>query len=236
MSAPVRLRSKRNRVEKVPIPGEGQAWSVVKDFGENKEGFETELRTMQRLLGAGAVVAPILQVEEPVIVYRWLEGTPLADLLDQAEEGSAGEALLRQGLEALCTWLEKFYAVGKEAGEPWVLGDAHLRNFLLLEDGTVAGVDFECCRPGRPEGDIARLAVFTAAYDPAWTPAKVRLASFLLEECRKRLGLDPVFLERQAAEELAAMARRRKCVMDPALLEPVLEPLRKSRPSFKDTD
>ena len=111
---------------------------------------------------------------------------------------------------------------------------------LLPKAGSITAIQVETLEGESlsltQEEDIARLAVFTAAYDPAWTPAKVRLASFLLEECRKRLGLDPVFLERQAAEELAAMARRRKCVMDPALLEPVLEPLRKSRPSFKDTD
>lgn len=219
MTAPLRLRSKRNRVEKVPLPGEENAWAVVKDFGENREGYAAELKMARLLLAAGVPAAPILRAEEPVITYRWLEGVPLADLLGRAEEGPEGEALLHRAMEALCAWLEGYRA----AAGGIILGDAHLRNFLLLEDGTVAGVDFECCRPGRPEEDAAKLAVFTAAYDPPWTPAKTRLAAFLLGKCQRRLGLDWGLLEEEMARELAAMGRRRGKEMDPALLGPVLE-------------
>ena len=208
---PVRLRSKRNRVEKVPFPlGKGTVWSVRKDFGENREGYRTELAMSELLAGAGVPVAPILRAEEPVITYRWLEGGPLADLLDEAEEDPGRMALLRGALRTLCGWLEAYYAaVRSSGGGVRVLGDAHLRNFLLLEDGGVAGVDFECCRPGRPEEDVARLAAFTLTYDPARTPGKQELAALLCRECQNRLGLDEALLEQKITEELAGIARRR---------------------------
>ena len=78
-------------------------------------------------------------------------------------------------------------------------------------------------RTRNAEEDAAKLAVFTAAYDPPWTPAKTRLAAFLLGKCQRRLGLDWGLLEEEMARELAAMGRRRGKEMDPALLGPVLE-------------
>ena len=57
MTAPLRLRSKRNRVEKVPLPGEENAWAVVKDFGENREGYAAELKMARLLLAAGVFLA-----------------------------------------------------------------------------------------------------------------------------------------------------------------------------------
>ena len=90
-----------------------------------------------------------------------------------------------------------------------ILGDAHLRNFLLLPGGEIAGVDFETCRPGPREEDAARLAVFTLAYDPALTQVKRRLASFLLQGCCRELGLGLPALERELFVQLEGVCQRR---------------------------
>lgn len=199
----VPLRSKRNRVEKVPLPGGG--WGVRKDFGANLEGYRVELETVRRLEGAGVRVAPVLRAEEPVILYQWLPGETLCDLLDQAEADPVPAKRLERALPRLCQWLKGFYA----ASGGLILGDAHLRNFLLLPEGEIAGVDFEVCRPGPREEDAARLAVFTLAYDPALTPIKRRLASFLLQGCCRELGLGLSALERELFAQLEGVCRRR---------------------------
>lgn len=140
-----------------------------------------------------------------MLLYRWLAGTPLADLLEAAEEAPADEARFREALPALRRWLAGFYA----ACPGTVLGDAHLRNFLLSPAGELAGVDFECCHPGAPEEDIARLTAFTLTYDPPLTPVKRRLAACLLAECSRGLGLRRELLADGLAKELAGICRRR---------------------------
>ena len=199
----VRLRSKRNLVEKVPLPGGG--WGVRKDFGEDREGCRAELGMVRRLGEAGVRVAPIIQAEEPVILYRWLPGETLCDLLEQAEEDPVREKRLFSALPRLCQWLKGFYA----ASGGLILGDAHLRNFLLLPGGEIAGVDFEACCPGPREEDAARLVAFTLTYDPALTEKKRRLASLLLQDCCWELGLRLPDLEKALFAQLEGLCRRR---------------------------
>lgn len=205
MSGSTRLPSKRNLVERVPVPG---GWAVKKDFRDNREGCAAELSMVRRLERAGVAVAPILRAEEPVILYRYLEGSTLADLLDRAEgDESLAARLEEEAFPALCRWLEGFY----RASGGMILGDAHLRNFIhLAGEKKVAGVDFECCRPGEPETDVARLAVYTLTYDPALTQVKRDLASRLLRDCCWTLGLRLPLLERELFSELFALCARRR--------------------------
>lgn len=197
------LRSKRNRVELGFFPGTG--WGIKKDFGENREGFSRELAMVRLLAEAGVPVAEVLKAEEPVILYRQLEGPTLADLLEAAEGDPSLRGELERGIKALARWLAGYYA----ASGGLALGDAHLRNFLLPPGGELAGVDFETCRPGPPEEDVARLSVFTLTYDPALTPLKRRSCALLLGECRRRLPLDRDALSRQIEAELDGLCARR---------------------------
>lgn len=198
---PVRLCSKRNVVEKCLFPELG--WCVRKDFGRNRRGFDTELAMLRRLSAAGVPVAPLVAAEAPVILCRWLPGETLLQLLEAAETDAAARARLRESLPALCGWLRRFY----DAGGGCILGDAHLRNFLLSPEGQLAGVDLETCRPGDPEEDAASLAVFTLTYDPAFTPLKGELALELLRECGLFLRF-PV-LERQLERQAETLCARR---------------------------
>lgn len=198
---PLRLRSKRNVVEKCFLPGLG--WAVRKDFGENRRGYAAELAMLRRLDAAGVAVAEVIAAEEPVILCRFLPGAPLIDLLEAAESDPAASSRLRDALPALCRWLRQFYAAGGGS----ILGDAHLRNFLLSPQGQIAGVDFETCRPGDPEEDAASLAVFALTYDPAFTPLKEELALLLLSRCGLFLRF-PV-LERELERQAALLCARR---------------------------
>lgn len=200
---PLRLRSKRNLVEKRLLPGLG--WTVRKDFGPNREAFAAELSMVRRLTEAGVPVAPVLSAEEPVILYRYLPGDTLADLLEEAETHPPQARRLRQALPALARWLSRYYA----ASGGMVLGDAHLRNFLLSPEGALTGLDFEACRPGSPEEDAARLAVFTLTYHPPFTPLKLELAAELLRECAIPLTLRLPVLEQALAGEAEALCARR---------------------------
>ena len=204
MKETLRLRSKRNLVEKIPLPGEG--WGVRKDFGENREGFAAELSMVRRLDQAGVRVAPVIRAEEPVILYRWLPGKSLCELLEAAETDPKEEERLEGALPALCRWLGGYYT----ASGGLALGDAHLRNFLRLPGGEIAGVDFEACRPGPREEDAAALAVFTLTYDPALTPMKRRLAFAFLQACRRELKLSLPTLERALFSQLETLCTRRR--------------------------
>ena len=124
----------------------------------------------------------MIRAEEPVILYRWLPGKSLCELLEAAETDPKEEERLEGALPALCRWLGGYYA----ASGGLALGDAHLRNFLLL--------------PG----------VFTLTYDPALTPMKRRLAFAFLQACRRELKLSLPTLERALFSQLETLCTRRR--------------------------
>ena len=200
---PLRLRSKRNLVEKRLLPGLG--WTVRKDFGPNREAFAAELSMVRRLTEAGVPVAPILSAEEPVILYRYLPGDTLADLLEEAEAHPPQARRHRQAHPP--------QAPGRSRNNPprggQVQGDAPRRNIHHTPEGALTGLDFEACRPGSPEEDAARLAVFTLTYHPPFTPLKLELAAELLRECALPLILRLPLLEQALAQEAEALCARR---------------------------
>jgi len=181
---------------------------VIKVFTD-KSRFQME-KDMGDLLDNSGLLTPVrLSVNEEnlVIVYAYINGSPVVDLIESTELTYAEEIVGK-----ICAWLVKFYSIILDRnGCQYILGDIHLRNFLYEEaSNQIYGFDFEECRPGRIETDAARLYVFILNYDPAFTPRKKALAACFWKTIAASLGLDKTFFQQEVKRETAELLARRR--------------------------
>lgn len=203
------FRSKKNEVYR---DAEKEPGKVIKKFSA-AERFDREKEMWDTLQDTELPLPKRIFVDEnkKEISYRYIPGAPVVDLLERLPLPSAD--LL---VEKICEWMVEFYRViSEKKGEIWILGDAHLRNFLYeTENDTLYGIDLEECRPGRPETDIGRLYVFILNYDPAFTPRKKRLATHFHETISNLMELDQSFFQSEVCRETAELRARRRANME----------------------
>jgi len=196
-----RLPSKKNYVYR-------DRDTIIKIFTDQHR-FQTEKEMGDILRNSGLSTPVRLGVKEErlEIVYNYINGSPVVDLIDNTELARAEEIF-----DKICAWLVKFYSIIlQKKGYQHILGDAHLRNFLYEEaSNQVYGLDFEECRPGRIETDAARLYVFILHYDPAFTPRKKALAAFFWKTIAASLALDETFFQQEVMRETAELLARRR--------------------------
>jgi Ser/Thr protein kinase RdoA (MazF antagonist) len=175
-----KLESKQNAVFLVECNGEKR---IEKHFSR-PERLKTEMDVMNTLRQHGIPVPNLLGCDRNTVYYEYIEGISVLDVLDTTD---AYKYFYR-----LINWLCAFYtAMHKTYGCGWILGDIHLRNFLIRAgDGEIIGVDFEECRPGAPETDIVRLCAFMVMYSPAFTSHKIRLAAWMFHTMCDMMELD----------------------------------------------
>lgn len=191
---------------------------VFREMGEHRDAvfkiftdpsrFQTEKKMGDLLENSGLLIPERLSVNEETlqIVYHFIDGLPVVDLIETIELSQAEDMIKR-----ICRWLVDFYSITRgKTGSQYILGDIHLRNFIYEESShKVYGLDFEECRPGRIETDAARLCVFILYYDPAFTQRKKTLTACFRETLFAALALDESFFQQEIKRETADLLARR---------------------------
>lgn len=182
--------------------------AVLKTFTDQSR-FHTEKKMGDLLENSGLLIPERLAVNEEdlQIVYHYIDGVPVVDLIETIELSQAEEIIKK-----ICKWLVDFYSINRgKTGSQYILGDIHLRNFVYEEkSGLVYGLDFEECRPGRIETDAARLCVFILHYDPAFTQRKKALTACFHDTLFAALALDESFFQQEIKRESADLLARRR--------------------------
>lgn len=180
--------------------------------GKSKLQQEAALLTGLRTEG---VPVPLLRGQgKDCLVMDYLPGIPLCEYLQQQEELAQSEATLSaesiEALVLLTDWLNQFYrAAEKVSGNPLVMQDVNLRNFLMTEDG-LYGLDFEDCGVGEQEEEAGKLCAYLYTYDPVGTPWKMKAIDCLMAMFQEKLDLDRVKVETAMRDEVRSMEQRRK--------------------------
>ncbi len=180
-------------VKQITDPGRFQ---MEKEIGTLLQ--ETDLATPRRLA---------VNNQEQKIIYAYIPAVPLVDIIETEDLDKLYTVFTRMSV-----WMMKFYTIIREkADKQYILGDVHLRNFIYDDrEGVVYGVDFEECRPGRIETDVARLYTFILHYEPAFTPRKKALADYLLKKFAALTELNEDFLQSEIERETAELLLRRR--------------------------
>ena len=220
-----KLRSKKNEVYKRERKLGGKTRFVVdKEFTDTKR-FYIE-HTIYRILANGGPPVPrLLDFQAPEgdfrgrLIYEFIEGDVALDML--AEDGAAEEAI-RQ----IVNWMERFYKTTTEAsgGGHWILGDIHLRNFIYVRNkGMVYGFDFEDAEKGIVERDVAKMLLYIATYEPAYSKRHMEIAEFFLRESLSTFEITKEWLIGEVFDESKRMAERRNHEVDAGIFVSMIE-------------
>lgn len=199
------LPSKKNQIYREQT---GQQEVVVKQFTDpGRFQMEKEIGTLLQETDLATPRRLKVDDQEQKIIYVYIPAVPLVDIIEVVEMKKAQEMM-----DQICTWMMKFYDFMREKkGRLYILGDVHLRNFIYDEAaGLVYGVDFEECRPGRMETDVARLFTFMLHYEPAFTARKIELAEYMQKKFFSALGLDEKFYLQEVTRETEELLQRRR--------------------------
>ena len=108
--------------------------------------------------------------------------------------------------EELVAWLVKFYHL-----TGYIMTDVNLRNFLYdATTQTMYGLDFEECMEGDAIKEAAKLAAYILQYSPEKTPAKIKIAEYVLYQFSRHLDTDVQVLLTEAKKQEALLLLRRK--------------------------
>lgn len=152
--------------------------------------------------------------------YEYIEGETALEKMEKMELlpfGSKEWSIEKERLiNGLSSWMIHFYQVlWEKAHKKWILGDIHLRNFIFSwNENQVYGIDFEECREGSWETDVARLSVFIINYDPSHTKSKLEIAKCLQDNMVEKLKLDKEFLLQEVERESRELRRRRSILLN----------------------
>ncbi|NLN07323.1 MAG: phosphotransferase [Firmicutes bacterium] len=205
------LPSKKNKVSlyRLQMAGEGEKHWVVKRFAA-AERCKKEAEILAVLKAAGVAVPRLIFAAENYLILEYIAGRTLLAWLEETEEIQEGQ--LQTGpepvAEQLSDWLVSCYAaLDKAYGEPQILWDVQLRNFLLAD--RLYGLDFEECKRGRPETDIGRLFAFILTYHPPFTACKFGFVAALRASLALRLPLSWQLVADEITREFTRMQKRR---------------------------
>lgn len=180
---------------------------VLKKFSDPAR-FQRENDMIDLLQDSGLLMPRRLNYdwEDLTITYSYVDGEPVVELIEDADQGKVMAIFTK-----ICHWLVRFYSITRQnTGVQYILGDIHLRNFIYQQAGDqLYGLDFEECRPGRMESDVARLWVFILNYQPPFTERKKVLATLVKETLFAALPLDEELFQQETERETEELIKRR---------------------------
>jgi hypothetical protein len=171
-----RLRSARNDVALVFTESTGQV-VVLKEFRRGRLARDREALAFRALRREQARVPAVRACLPQSIITEYIDAESATDWLDRAEaEESPADFISEKSLALAHSWTEWLcqfrHAMENGFGEPMVMGDVDLSNFLVDRSGSVWGVDFEDCHPGEPAADFGWIGALILSRAPAWTAWK----------------------------------------------------------------
>lgn len=210
-----KLYSKRNRVNLVTLfTGEGLTREMIfKQYNSRKRQLkETEILFM--LKNTNICVPHIYHVVENGLLIEYLKGPTVLDLIEWQEIRAVNSGVLHiqaavDIIRYLADWLDHFYTLlDRITGKKMIYGDLNCRNFIIRTK--LYGLDFEDCRPGRVEEDIAYLIAFLLSYTPEFTLWKKALATEVNYIFASRFNLNKKVLTDTIHDQLELIRERRK--------------------------
>lgn len=166
-----------------------------------------EADRLRQLSDAEVPVPRLISQEGDLIAMTYVAGLTLTDVIELAEHGETDISASRLA-RSVTDWFSSFYAVLPPSE---IRGDVNCRNFLVMPDGRIAGVDFEERAYGPREADLGRIAAFILNYDPANTKFKSELVDALFFCFETQFHLDiKLVAQIQEQEDRDISVRRKK--------------------------
>lgn len=206
--------SKQNEVSLMKRPSKkepsGFDYVIVKKFTRSQASFYWEREILQLLTGH-VCVPKLLGGGGNLLVMEHIEGPTLLEWMEkeERENPSFPKDSVEKMFEKLIDWLAGFYQRLYEAkGKTYILCDINLRNFIMAD--CLYGFDFEDCREGRVEQDLARFAAFALLYDPPGTAWREQFVQLWLAKASDGFNIPQKKIEVEMDREMTWLRKRRR--------------------------
>lgn len=163
------FKSRKNKVFLV----EDNGVSRVLKYFNSPEILQKELHIINNITHANIACVKPVKSNESAILYEYVIGFNLCELLEKAEDGTCSVDIFPVFID-LITWLYNFH---KATGS--IFNDINLRNFIYSNEKIVA-CDFEDSDIGCLEQDYGRLIAYILTYDPMYTYLKAEIVKHIL--------------------------------------------------------
>lgn len=199
-------RSKKNKVRL--IQEANNAPIIQKQFSSfvNKE---KEIWVLRNLHKRGLGVPTLIDHKGSILYESYIEGPLFLHVYEELERKEEDGDIAVEGCFTLCEWLYNFHMLSTQFfNQPHIMGDVNLRNYIWSKEGIV-GFDFEDCKPGQFQEDLACLLAFLLLYDPVLTPWKEEVNDKLISRINKEWQISKKLLLDQRNEQMKKLRRRR---------------------------
>lgn len=209
-----RFYSKKNEVYRVRCLDDGVVGErilVVKNYLQPKSKAKKEVDLLKLLREKGVSVPKIFMQQDQYIIMEYIEGKTLVQAIEEREacnkleEGYCYQSN-RQLIRTLTQWMSRFY---QYTNEKIILKDINLRNFIIDNNGTIYGFDFEDCDIGEIEEDVAKICAYMLTYDPPFTSWKLEFVKEAFYIFAEKFHIDQGLLLKKVEEEIRNINMKR---------------------------
>ena len=142
--------------------------------------YVRELALYKKLEGSG--LAPEMTAQwDGNIEHEYIEGIPFDQVLETAKDDS-------QRFKFCSAKFFEWYKAYRDITNISI-GDIDFTDFIVKDDRLIC-IDFEQCRPGFAEDDIARLAAIIALLPGGYTPVSLHNAMIFVDEAARAIKPD----------------------------------------------
>ncbi len=171
---------------------------VVKTFG-SRLAYVKEASIYEKLKGTG--LAPeLLEKMDGMIEHEYIEGPTVEEALRAASGNLRALATI---FSELCVWYQRFRETIK-----LTLGGVDFSKFILTDAG-LCYIDFEHCKPGYMEEDIADILAELCFSAGGFSEPSLAIAQLFAEISRKKLEWIPELVQEYLPQYISAACARR---------------------------
>ena len=164
---------------------------LIRKYFASHMDYSQECNVYEKLKGTGLSPEVTFQYDG-LIEKKYIEGPSFAELYEQY----SGQPEKLAGLfETFCDWYGPY-----RAATNLLLGNIDPSKFLLTDHGFVY-LDFEHCRPGFAEADIAHMVKWMGVIGGEISESGVAAAKLFICVCSSKLHLTPDRLEKSLRKE-----------------------------------
>lgn len=211
-----KYNSKRNDVYKITNLGNTFVLKHFSNMKSNNYNMLKEIKIITTLKNNNINVPSILSLANSFYLMDHISDITLLGYLELSEKESVNNHISEETkiiLTNFLKWLNSFYStLSSSLNKEIILSDINLRNFLVLDNNEITGIDFETVGSGKIIEDLGKICAYILTYNPTFTDYKYNIISFLENQMISIFNVNPNRLTEEKIKQLTNLKIRRNLI------------------------
>ncbi|MDM8533725.1 hypothetical protein QUF55_03375 [Clostridiaceae bacterium HSG29] len=211
-----KYNSRRNDVYKITTLDSTIVLKHFSNMKSNNYNMLKEIKIITTLNNNNINVPKILSSTNSFYIMDHISDITLLKYLELSEKKSINNQISEETkivLTNFLKWLNSFYStLSLSLNKEIILSDINLRNFLVLSNNEISGIDFEAIGSGKIIEDLGKICAYILTYNPTFTDYKYNIISFLENQMISIFNVNPNRLIEEKIKQLTNLKIRRKII------------------------